>query len=248
MLIQNSKVLKGQSLVEFALTIPVLLLMVLGTFEFARLFLAWVTVQNCAQSAARFATTGKQFADPHLDPWDTARLGAIKAQALDKAVSLNIDGTASPSSSGYFHVFVYASDPPVLGAEYPGGPNARVAVDVVYNYPLIMPLLNVLFPYITLTGHSEMINEQFRHPGYGTPMGALPATIVPTPTPSHTPTSTGIPTVPATYTATSPAPSSTASPSSTHTSAPTSTMAATHTNVPTSTRTYTPTPTTCPDD
>jgi len=84
---QNSTAIKGQSLVEFAIIIPVLLSLVLGVFKFSHLFLAWVTVQNCSQTAARFATTGEQFTDPRVDPWDTARLGAIKAEARDKAIS-----------------------------------------------------------------------------------------------------------------------------------------------------------------
>jgi Flp pilus assembly protein TadG len=264
MSVQKHKFIKGQSLVEFAIIIPVLLLLVFGIFEFARVFLAYVTVHNCAQTAARFATTGEQFANPLVDPWDIARLAAIKAEARYKAISLNIDDSASPSSPGYFHVFVHASDPPILGTEYPGGPNARVAVDVVYNHPMITPLLNALFPFIQLTAHSEMINEQFRHPGYGTPIGVLPATIVPTPTPSFTPTSAGIPTIPPTHIATPTSPTSTPIQTSTRTNSPTSTTTATRTIVSTSTRTpspsttststsvptytqnYTPTPTPCP--
>ncbi|MDX1991844.1 MAG: TadE family protein [bacterium] len=50
---------KGQTLAEFALTLPLLLLLVFGTVEFGRLFQAWVTLQNAAREATRYATTGQ---------------------------------------------------------------------------------------------------------------------------------------------------------------------------------------------
>jgi cysteine-rich repeat protein len=49
---------RGQTLVEFALTLPILLLLLFGIIEFARIFQAWVTLQNAARTAARYAITG----------------------------------------------------------------------------------------------------------------------------------------------------------------------------------------------
>ena len=46
---------RGQSLVEFALSAPVVLLMVLFGVDFGRVFLGWVTLTNAARSAANFA-------------------------------------------------------------------------------------------------------------------------------------------------------------------------------------------------
>jgi hypothetical protein len=217
----------GQSLVEFAMIIPIVVLIIFSIFEFSRMFLAWLTVQNSAQAAARYATTG------HGDQSGT-RLQDIRGEARSRAVGLNIDSSAGPSSPGYFRVFVYAGDEPIAGKEAPGGPNARVAVDVVFNFPLITPLVNMIAPYITVRGHSEMINEQFRHPGYGTPPGLLPATIAPTPTPAptDTPAATAIPTLPPTFTATVPTPMPTITTLPTYTLAPTSTTRPTSTATP----------------
>lgn len=50
---------RGQALAEFALTLPILLLMLFGIIEFARIFQAWVTLQNAARTAARYAITGQ---------------------------------------------------------------------------------------------------------------------------------------------------------------------------------------------
>lgn len=44
---------------EFALTLPILLLLMFGVIEFARIFHAWVTLQNAARAAARYAVTGR---------------------------------------------------------------------------------------------------------------------------------------------------------------------------------------------
>ncbi len=50
---------RGQTMAEFALTLPILLLLMFGVIEFARIFHAWVTLQNAARAAARYAITGR---------------------------------------------------------------------------------------------------------------------------------------------------------------------------------------------
>ena len=50
---------RGQSLVEFAVALPVLLIILLGLFEAARWFQAYLAVQYAAREASRFAVTGQ---------------------------------------------------------------------------------------------------------------------------------------------------------------------------------------------
>lgn len=185
---------KAQSLVEFALILMAVLAIIMGIIEFGRLLQSWLTVQNSAQAGARFATTGQCAVDP-TDPewrWDVARLQCIKDEAWQVVSSLDVNRDAGPLDPGYFDVSVHASDPPepTPDAEYPGGPNARVAVDVIYNHELITPIVRDIVPWLSLRAHSEMITERYRHPGYGTPPGELPPTILPTSTPTSTPTPT----------------------------------------------------------
>ena len=188
---------RAQTLVEFAVVILALLVLVMGIIEFGRLLQTWMTVQRSAQAAARFATTGQCAVDPTSPGWqqDAARLQCIKDAAREAAASLSVRNGAGVFDPGYFDVSVHASDPPTPDPdlEYPGGPNARVAVDVTYNHPLITPILNRILPCIRLGAHAEMINERYRHPGYGTPPGELPPTIMPTSTPTPTPTPTALP-------------------------------------------------------
>ena len=170
-------------MLEFALALPIILTLILGLIEFGFLLQAWLTVQNSAQAGTRYAVTGQGYADPTVDPWDVARLQAIKDQVRGAAGSLRINESASPVQPGYFNVNIFASDAPTTtpGVEFPGGPEARMAVDVTFNHELITPIVRPIIPWIRLRAHSEMITERYRHPGYGTPPGELPPTILPTP-------------------------------------------------------------------
>src|SRR5450432_309422 len=62
---------RGQTLAEFALTTPILLMLLFGIIEFGRIFQAWVTLQNAARAAARYSVTGNydhsMFTDPNFN-------------------------------------------------------------------------------------------------------------------------------------------------------------------------------------
>lgn len=60
---------KGQTLVEFALTLPILLGLIFGIIEFGRAFQAWITLENAAREAARYTTTG-QYDMVKYDLWE----------------------------------------------------------------------------------------------------------------------------------------------------------------------------------
>ncbi|MEI6289742.1 MAG: TadE/TadG family type IV pilus assembly protein [Chloroflexota bacterium] len=50
---------KSQAAVEFALAFPIFLIIVFGIIDFALLFSAWLSVQNIARQAVRYAATGQ---------------------------------------------------------------------------------------------------------------------------------------------------------------------------------------------
>ena len=50
---------RGQSLVEFALILPILLLVLVGILEGGRLVFIWISVQHAARTAARYAISGQ---------------------------------------------------------------------------------------------------------------------------------------------------------------------------------------------
>ena len=49
---------RGQSLVEFGLMLPVLMLLVLGAIDFGRVYFAYISVTNGARNGADYASTG----------------------------------------------------------------------------------------------------------------------------------------------------------------------------------------------
>ena len=50
---------KGQSLVEFAMVLPLLVLLLFGITDFGRIFHAYLTIDHAGREAARVASIGK---------------------------------------------------------------------------------------------------------------------------------------------------------------------------------------------
>jgi hypothetical protein len=75
---------KGQALTEFALILPLLLLLLLGIIEGARIIWAYITVQNAAREATRYGVTGQPF-DENGNPWtfSAARKTGCNPQVVD---------------------------------------------------------------------------------------------------------------------------------------------------------------------
>jgi len=101
----------GQTMVEFALVIPLLLLLVFGIMEFGRAFYAYSAISNAAREGARFGVT---------DPTNTA---GIKNQAITTATALgltenDVSVSCSPCTSGN-----------------------PIRVDVTYNFQSVIPLI-----------------------------------------------------------------------------------------------------------
>jgi len=50
---------RGQAMVEFVISLPILLFVIFGIIEFARMVFAWMAVQNAARFGIRYAVTGE---------------------------------------------------------------------------------------------------------------------------------------------------------------------------------------------
>ena len=98
----------GQALLEFALALPVLLLLLFGIIEFGRLLQAWMAVQNAARFGLRYAVTGEY--NPIYCADATAALGLAGADSyggdpandchVPDAYGRNARSTSTPSSFG----------------------------------------------------------------------------------------------------------------------------------------------------
>jgi Flp pilus assembly protein TadG len=106
----------GQSLVEFALVVPIFLLVLFAIVDFGMAFHAWITVTNSAREGARLASVH-------------APAAAVEQRVRDTATSLD---------DANLHVTVTNAD------DQGGQPGESVVVDVTYDYSLMTPLANLL--------------------------------------------------------------------------------------------------------
>ncbi len=73
---------KGQSLVELALILPLLLMIVMGVIDFGRLFGSYIALQNASREGARFASLYST----------TVTVDEIKARAISEAAATGYPG------------------------------------------------------------------------------------------------------------------------------------------------------------
>jgi len=106
----------GQSLVEFALVIPIFLLVLFSIVDFGMAFHAWITVTNSAREGAR--------------------VGAVHAPAA--TIEQRVRDTATSLEQANLSVTVTNAD------DQGGQPGESVVVDVSYSYSLITPLADLL--------------------------------------------------------------------------------------------------------
>ncbi len=107
---------RAQSLVEFGIILPVLLVIVLGAIDFGRVYFAYVSVTNGARNGAQYAA---------LSPESAADAAGIRDAAVaDTSDLLNTSGT-NPEVTV------------VTGTDSRGGLYADVTVN--YTYSTIFP-------------------------------------------------------------------------------------------------------------
>jgi hypothetical protein len=112
---------KGQSLVELALTLPLLVLIMFGVLDMGRAFFALITIHNAAREGARYATLNR------------SHLYNIESIARDEARNSGI----SPVNPDHLNVSYVCEDNCM---------NEAITVTVTYTFELAMGLLPEIFP------------------------------------------------------------------------------------------------------
>ena len=133
---------RGQTLVEFALVLPLLIVVLVGIFDFGRAIYGYNTANNAAREGARLAIVDQT-------------LRHIQANAGQHAASLGIDPTTDvqvdyrnpddPDNAG--------SCDPAVGTEEIYG--CVAVVRVTYSYNAATPLIGNLVGPITITGEAR---------------------------------------------------------------------------------------------
>lgn len=113
---------RSQALLEFALALPILLMLIFGIIDLAALFQAWLTVENIARQTVRYAVTGQyepafceDGPDPgteacegegHVEEQDAARLKSVQDYANRQTIALFHTPGAAQSEIGYLNVTI----------------------------------------------------------------------------------------------------------------------------------------------
>jgi Flp pilus assembly protein TadG len=131
---------RGAELIEFAIVLPILMLLVAGIFDFGMMFRTFEAVTNAAREGARVAVLPGYELNVDVE----SRVNAyLNASGLNNANSVTSPNITVATSAGTF--------------------TAR-QVTVVYNYPFVVlggvaPLFGGSFGSIDLTARSVMRTE-----------------------------------------------------------------------------------------
>ncbi len=94
----------GQALIEAALTIPLLLLLAVGIFEFGRAYQTWQILTNAAREGARMAVVpSPEPGAPEARVREYMQLGQLSKYAsagvtVDRNASIMVNGRAVPAT------------------------------------------------------------------------------------------------------------------------------------------------------
>jgi len=128
MLLQILKNQKGQALVEFAIILPILLLLVMGILQFGMMLNAYLSIENAAREGARAGIMGSSDAE-------IRNLVIATSPSLDpENLTVSITPNETNRTSG-----------------------DTLTIKITYNYTLIVPIISSLFNnVVVLNGQTSM--------------------------------------------------------------------------------------------
>lgn len=124
MILKNQK---GQALVEFALILPILLLVVMAILQFGMMLNSYLTIENASREGARAGIVGSSDAE---------------IQQLIISTSPNLDPTN-----------LTVSITPEEGLRKSGD---TIIVEVSYNYEFVVPIISSIVKNVVLNGQTSM--------------------------------------------------------------------------------------------
>ena len=140
----------GQSLVEFALLFPVLLLIVMVGLDFGRIYLGWVNLNNTARIAANFAATNA-IALAGTGPVHDSAVARYRLLVANDATAINCTLNPNPIPDP-------AATPADLAKLFPGGTGlgATAHVGIDCDFGVITPVIsNILGSVITVSASAD---------------------------------------------------------------------------------------------
>ena len=217
---------RGQSVVEFAILFPFMLLLLLGAVDFGRAFFAYISAMNAAREgasyAARYAANEPYSSTDFTNAVIAAATGQSNVQGTSGAGAMTVTVECHPAGSASVVDCNSASN-------FATGAGNQATVRVAQTFTFLTPFITDLFggPLTFTAGATAPVLNPLVAPA--APSVSPTATTPPTPTPTVAPTPT--PTV---------APTPTPTPGPTPTPVPTPTPTATPIPCVTPTLTLTP--------
>jgi len=135
---------RGQTMIEFAMVIPIVALLFMGIFDFSRFFYTQLTLQHAIHEATRFAVTGGALDDAQGNT--LTRAESIKSVITREATALNLD-----------------VDQLIVDPADGGGPSEIVTVTGNFQFQFVTPGVSTFFPSgkYDFTVATSMKNEPF---------------------------------------------------------------------------------------
>ncbi len=130
----------GQALIEAALTIPILLLIAVGIFEFGRAYQTWQILTNAAREGARMAVLPGSNADDIV----TRVRGYMKDGQLPLADSDTVTVTVNSNDSI-----------PLSGGG--SAPASRVTIDYPFDFMVLKPVASLIHGSPSALGNSMVM-------------------------------------------------------------------------------------------
>ncbi len=132
---------RGQSLVEFALVLPLFIIILVGIFDFGRAVFAYSTLNNASREAARQAVVDQTLV--HIE--DAAIAGAVSLALERTDVQVDYRDAATPDAAGSCDANL--ATPQIVGCV--------AVVRLEHTYDAAVPLLSAIVGPISLSGESR---------------------------------------------------------------------------------------------
>lgn len=132
---------RGQSMTELALAVALLVLMIFGTVDFARIWNIQQELDNAARTGARYSALPAAGSEtlPTTAAVTTVVTNLLTNAGLSSGVTLTLNQAA------------------VLNYGVVAATGSRL--DLTYSYSLVTPGLAQIVPSVTISGHATMRNE-----------------------------------------------------------------------------------------
>jgi Flp pilus assembly protein TadG len=139
---------RGQSLIEFALALTLMLVLVAGAVDLGSAFFAYIAISDAAQEGALYGSIAAVIDTNNNGKYDTGE--PLNSAAIINRVRQSSNQPVDLTNITKVTVVVSATNPPCAG----GG----ITVTVTYNYQLTMPLIGAVIGSQTIPVRASATN------------------------------------------------------------------------------------------